>query len=164
MTSEDRALFIEIFDAKLGPVLYRLDSIEGRLERVEAVQEKQGQQITELQKDVSELQTEQKRQGEQISELQAGQKEIRAEIIHTREDVKELSGRVGVLESSIGWGLAIIGIFLGFITFAVTCFVFLRREKTEKPEHERAQNNSRLLRLEMLQILQEYGLIPDRRV
>lgn len=95
-----------------------------------------------------------------LEHVEAEQKELRAEIIHTREDVRELSGRIGVLESSIGWGLAVIGIFLAFITFVTGCFVFLKREK---PEPERVQRDTGLSRLEVVQIMRDYGLIPDRR-
>lgn len=134
--------------------------IQGQIYHINTRLDEQGRQITELQEV-------QKKQGQQISDLQEGLKttnhniELLAQTVQHMDE--RLSGSIADLRTTAGWGLAVVGIFLAFITFAVTCFAFLKREKTEKSELERAQNNSRLLRLEMLQVLQEYGLIPERR-
>lgn len=121
MISSDYELLLEIKGAVYG--------INARLDKIEAVQIEQGKQITELQKDVTELKAVQEKQGIQIAELQEGQRELKAEIRENRGEIRGLEHQIDGLQTSTGWIFAGIGLIIAIIAL-------FKGEKPE-PEHKK---------------------------
>lgn len=131
MTSTDKAVLIEILDIKLNPVIYRLENVEAEISDVKT-------RLTKV-------------EGEIIG--------LKAEMRETRSEIRGISRQIDTLQYSMGWVLGVVGIFLAFITFVVTCFAFLTRDKTNIHTEKTGQID---LDQQIIKILKDYKILSER--
>lgn len=135
MMSSDHEILLDIQGS-----IYRLNT---RLERVEAVQGKQGQDIADLKAGLQETNT-------RLGKVENSVEKLALTVQHLDE---RLSARIADLHTFFYYGLVIIGVLAALGTFFAAIFALGRKEKPEKS----------LTRYDVIEILKEHDLLPVRK-
>lgn len=116
-------------------VITRLETIDGRLGKLESEQKELREGQKELRAEQKELREGQKELRAEQKELRADQKELRAEIGVIQKNQAVLSEQIANLQYNFNVWLPVLAVLVTFIGVFAPLFIHRKKEDTPKPEN-----------------------------